>query len=82
MDKLISTTDANREFSRIMGDVREGKSYLVTSRGKVFARITPVKERDAAQKATARDLLVAHLKAQKPKNVGRWTRDELYEDSV
>jgi prevent-host-death family protein len=44
MEKTISAADANRRFSELLRGVREGQSYVVTSHGKVVARISPVKE--------------------------------------
>jgi prevent-host-death family protein len=48
MEKSISAADANRKFSQLLREVREGRSYVVTSHGRQVARIEPVeKEHDA-----------------------------------
>ena len=79
MDKAISATDANRNFSRLLHGVRKGHSYVVTSHGKPVAKVVPMAERDKAA-AGARSALLARLRSQRVVDVGRWTRDELYED--
>ncbi|BBK29857.1 prevent-host-death family protein [Stella humosa] len=78
MDEPVSAADANRNFSLILRGVREGRTYVVTNHGKAVARILPA-ERDEAVSAAARKALLEHLQAQPVLDVGRWTRDELYE---
>jgi prevent-host-death family protein len=80
MDKPISAADANRNFSQVLREVREGRSYLVTSHGKPVAKIVPVAALDPAR-AGARRTLVRRLRARKVRKIGRWSRDELYEDA-
>jgi len=76
MEKTVSAADANRNFSQLLREVREGRSYVVTSHGRPVARISPVEEKrtDKAQAA-----LLARLEAQPVLRVGRWKRDELYD---
>jgi prevent-host-death family protein len=75
MDKPISAADANRKFSQLLRDVSEGQSYVVTSRGKPVARISPV-----ITDASARDhkALLRRLRSQRVVNIGHWQREELY----
>jgi prevent-host-death family protein len=80
MEKAISAADANRKFSQVLREVREGRSYVVTSHGRPVARIAPVQtaaKRAAA--ASARNSLLARLRSQTVVNIGSWKRDELYE---
>jgi prevent-host-death family protein len=77
MEKAISAADANRNFSRLLREVKEGQSYVVTSHGRPVARIAPVEEKSRSK---AKAALLAHLKSQPVQNVGRWTREELYDD--
>lgn len=79
MEKAISATDANRQFSRLLDGVRRGRTYLVTSHGQPIARISPVHE-SGATVAQARRSLLATLRRQKPVKVSPWTRDDLYEE--
>ncbi|MGD0368515.1 MAG: type II toxin-antitoxin system prevent-host-death family antitoxin [Acidobacteriaceae bacterium] len=79
MEKAISATDANRKFSRLLDGVRKGRSYVVTSHGQPIAKISPVDEPGKAA-VDARQALLGRLRRQTVTRVGRWTRDELYED--
>jgi prevent-host-death family protein len=45
MKKAISAADANRRFSPLLRDVREGQSYVVTSHRRPVASIAPVQTR-------------------------------------
>lgn len=76
MDKAITAADANRKFSQVLREVREGSSYIVTSHGRPVARISPVEEHRRNQ---AKAELLAHLEDQPIRRIGRWTRDELYD---
>jgi prevent-host-death family protein len=78
MEKTVSAADANRKFSQILRDVREGQSYVVTSHGKAVAIIAPLKEL-SRESAKARSSLLARLRSERVVKIGRWTRDELYE---
>ena len=78
MDETVSAAEANREFSRLLRGVREGKSYVVTSHGKPIAKLVPAVE-DADARQLAWQKLLERLKKQPALNAGKWTRDELYE---
>ncbi len=79
MEEAISAADANRRFSRLLRGVREGRSYVVTSHGKPVARLIPAgRHEDVA--TGARTALLSRLEKQPVVDVGRWIRDELYED--
>jgi prevent-host-death family protein len=77
MKKAISAAEANRRFSQLLREVREGHSFIVTSHGKPVAKITPHTKDTASDRA--REAFFRHLEAQPVRNIGRWTRDELYE---
>ena len=79
MEKRVSAADANRKFSQLLKGVRAGESYLVTAHGKPVAKVVPALERDGTAIA-ARKSLLARLRSQPARKIGRWTRDELYED--
>ncbi len=80
MDKAVSAADANRRFSELLRTVKKGRIVIVTSHGKPVARIMPVVEDERAT-AGARSALFARLRTERVVNVGRWTRDELYDDA-
>ena len=76
MERAISAAEANRKFSQVLREVREGHSYVVTSHGKPVARISPAQE---SRSEDAKERLLRYLESQPIHNIGRWTRDELYE---
>lgn len=78
MEKVISSADANRNFSQLLRDVREGRSYVVTSHGRPVARIAPFND-NHARMASARKSLLSRLRSERVVKIGRWKRDELYE---
>jgi prevent-host-death family protein len=76
MQKVISAAEANRKFSKLLREVRDGRSYVVTSHGRPVAKIAPVgEERNSKAKAA----LLRRLQAQPVIDIGPWTRDELYD---
>jgi prevent-host-death family protein len=80
MRKAVSAAEANRQFSAVLRDVRDGETYVITSHGKPVAKLVPFDAERDAQEA-ARATLFARLKTQRASRpAGRWTRDELYED--
>lgn len=79
MEKSISAADANRRFSELLRAVKKGQSVVVTSHGKPVAKITPVTEDDTGVTA-ARAVLLARLRKERAVNIGRWKREELYDD--
>lgn len=78
MDETISAADANREFSRLLREVRDGNSFVVTSHGRPVARVVPAAEPAQAARA-AKQILLERLRRQAPANAGRWSREELYD---
>ena len=79
MEKLVSAAEANRMFSKLLRAVREGQSYVVTSHGKAVAKIVPTAEAGQVRLG-ARTALVKRLRSERVVTVGRWNRDELYEE--
>jgi len=81
MEEVISATEANRRFSRLLDGVRKGNTYVVTSHGRPVARLSPPAE-DRRSIAEARAALLERLRSQPAVDVGHWTREELYEDTT
>jgi prevent-host-death family protein len=79
MARAVSAADANRNFSHLLREVREGRSYVITTHGKPVAKIVPFSKDDRVV-ARARGVLLARLREEPVIDVGRWSRDELYED--
>ena len=81
MSKAVSAADANRNFSHLLRQVREGRSYVVTAHGKPVAKIVPFTTDDRVV-ARARAALLERLSGEPVVDAGRWTRDDLYEEDV
>lgn len=79
MDEAISAAEANRKFSQILREVRQGRSYVVTSHGTPVAKIVPVST-DTQISEVAKAALLTRLRKEKVVDIGPWSRDELYED--
>jgi prevent-host-death family protein len=77
--KFFSAAEANRQFSKILRDVRGGETIIVTSHGEPVAKIVPA-ERDVAEREEARSRLFARLDAQPVLNLPRISRDEMHDD--
>jgi prevent-host-death family protein len=80
MGKAVSAAAANRDFSKLLRGVGDGDSYVITSHGKPVAKIVPFATHDPVMSA-ARVTLFKRLRSQRATTVGRWTRDELYENA-
>ncbi|SPD72458.1 Prevent-host-death family protein [uncultured Desulfobacterium sp.] len=78
--RSITTTDANREFSKLLRDVMNGSEVMILSRGKPVAKITSVSSVTFERNALKKHLL-SRLKAQVATGARNWTRDELYDES-
>jgi prevent-host-death family protein len=77
--KRISASEANRNFSAVLGKVKAGQEFVVTSRGTPVARFIPFDNEEEKRKK-ARKALFERLDRQKPMNLKiDWTRDDLYE---
>jgi prevent-host-death family protein len=77
--RSVSAAEANRQFSVLLREVRNGETVVVTSHGTPVATIAPIVGSTAARE-TARQLLLNRLRAQPFVDAGPWTRDELYDD--
>ena len=56
-DEPVTAAEANRGFSRLIRGVCEGASYVVTSHGRLVARIVPVEPVIDDARRKARSLL-------------------------
>lgn len=85
--KSVSAADANRHFSRILREVSYGETVTVTSRGRPVAIIAPISTdletqatKAKAERTAAWKALLDRLAAQPAMNLGKFNRDELYDD--
>ena len=73
----VSASEANRNFSALLREVAQGRTYTVLSRGKPVATLGPVQP-DARAGRIARKTLLARLHAQPATGARDWNRDALY----
>lgn len=78
MERFVTATEANQRFSELLRDVQAGESYVVTSRGKPVARMTPVVIDQQARRQNIRELL-DYAKTLPRRTAGPWTREDLYD---
>lgn len=81
MERVVTATEANRDFSRMLSEVSNGQTFLVTAHGKPVARIAPAGEGVVSRDHQARRVhaLVDELLALPLRSPGRITRDDGYE---
>jgi len=77
--KTITSTEANRSFSKLLARAAKGESTAITVRGKVIARLEPAASDDG--KAAERRKLehVRQLRRRPVMDLPRFSRDELYD---
>jgi prevent-host-death family protein len=77
MNRIITASEANRDFSKMLREVGSGASYTISVHGKPVADLVPRVDKKKMEKA--KEMLLKHLRSQKPMNSGPWSRDEAYE---
>ena len=78
--RMITATEANRDFSKILEQVEDGDIINITKHGKIVASLIPAK-RTLEDMEKAKSEHLAMLRARKPiPGLTRGTRDELYDD--
>lgn len=75
--RTVTAADANRKFSELLRDVRNGGSVTITVHGTAVAKIVPLDDRMSVTD-DARQALLSRLERQRAVNAGTWTRDSLY----
>lgn len=76
MDRYVTATEANQQFSKLLRDVRAGYNVIVTSRGQPVAKLSAP---DPAPEKKSTEEFLAWLRAQPNVNAGPWKREDLYE---
>ena len=77
--KTVSAADANRQFSKLLREVKAGEIVVIISRGDPVPQIVPVAAEDAgaAGREQALAQLLARLRSQRALDLGKFSRDEL-----
>jgi hypothetical protein len=79
MEKAVSAADANRKFSKLLRIVSEGHSYVATSHGK-GGRQDSAHGEEWCCNTRCPVCAFEEVASEAAVNIGRWSRDELYED--
>jgi antitoxin (DNA-binding transcriptional repressor) of toxin-antitoxin stability system len=84
--KQVTAAEASSNFSSLIQDVAQGETVVLTADGKPLAKIEAVNENDAQfeakQCAEAHKQLWQRLMSHQPvQNLGKISRDELYDDA-
>lgn len=80
MEEIVSAAEANRNFSRLLKGIREGRTYVVTSHGAPVAKLVPADAGTSADYEIARKALLDRLRSQPVIDIGPWKRADLYDD--
>ena len=81
MPIIVTATEANRSFSKLLREVARGKRVTVTSHGYPVAEIVPRQDVVASREKRLAALAVLKKEwAEQPHiTIGPWTRDDLYD---
>ena len=76
--KQVTSTEANRDFSKWLQSVAGGEVVQITSRGRPIAVMLPASSQTRSRQPAV-DRLLARLQAQPATGAPRdWARDDLY----
>ncbi len=79
MERTVTATEANRDFSRIFRDVARGARYVITAHGKPMVRLEPAAEPATGEDRAARlRVLADELGALPGRAPGPITREDGY----
>ena len=76
MERAVTASEANQRFSELLREVGRGESFVVTSRGRPVARVSPVD--DPAGRAGAIDDLLRFAASLPRRRLDGWRRNDLY----
>lgn len=82
MDRVVTASEANRNFSEVLRHVEQGETVAVTRHGRVMAHIVPsddAREAERKRRAAAMRDLIDELTSRPVLNLGKVTRDDGYD---
>ncbi len=94
MAETVTARDANQHFSRLLREVAEGKSFVITHRGRSVARLVPEPAPDERrltpeQEQALEESIACALSLEPPAALAKdlpsdWprNRDELYDEAL
>ena len=82
----VSASEANRQFSKLLREVAEGETVVITSHGKPVAKVVSISGSEGDFRSefrrAARQRLWERLHSQPALNLKKMTRDEIYEEAL
>jgi prevent-host-death family protein len=84
MSKTITLREANQGFSRYMREVESGEEFVITRKGRPVGRLTPIGGRRVLtpEQEEARARALALMKKGAPLGIGKFNRDDAYEERL
>lgn len=82
MDRVVTASEANRNFSEVLRHVEQGETVAVTRHGRVMAHIVPsddARDTERKRRAAAMRDLIKDLASRPALNLGKVTRDDGYD---
>lgn len=76
--KQVTSTEANRDFSKLLRAVAQGEQVQINSRGRPVAVMLPAMQPSAAARAAAAQLLTRLASQAADGRPRDWSRDDLY----
>ena len=80
MARIVSASEANQNFSKLLGEAEDGETIMIQRRGITVAQLIPTPEKARERRIAAAQRMVAFFEKWPIVTTGPWTRDELYED--
>lgn len=79
--RQVPAATANREFSRLLREVRGGNPVVITSHGEPVAKLVPSRdEAEITDREAAKNAFIHWLGSLPVQNLGKFNRDDAYDD--
>lgn len=79
MARTVSASEANQNFSRLLGEAEAGETITIERRGKPVARLVPSDADDRARRVAAHERMVELFDSWPKVEPVPWTRADLYD---
>jgi len=82
MARTVTASEANQNFSKLLGEAEAGETITIERRGKAVAKLGPTEDDVRARRIEAGRRMIALMETLPHRTVAPWTRDELYDDDL
>lgn len=79
MARTVSASEANQNFSKILGEAEDGETITIQRRGVTVAQLVPTPERARERRIAAGRRMIEYFQSRPNFTVGPWTRNDLYD---